>query len=66
MEMYILAECLTHRSRLCSVGVGFSYSEFGQDIGTTEEAAKDVDAFVTLFFETFSQFKGRAFHMSGE
>ena len=26
----------------------------------------DVAAFVTIFFETFSKFKGRAFHMSGE
>ena len=34
--------------------------------GTTEEAAVDVAAFVTIFFETFSKFKGRAFHMSGE
>ncbi|KAF8322592.1 serine carboxypeptidase [Clavulina sp. PMI_390] len=48
------------------VGVGFSYAEYGQTIGTTEDAAKDVDAFVQLFFETFSQFKGRPFHMSGE
>jgi hypothetical protein len=35
-------------------------------VDTTEDAARHVDAFVTLFFETFSTFKGRAFHMSGE
>lgn len=33
---------------------------------TTEEAAKDMAAFVAIFFENFSQFKGRAFHMAGE
>lgn len=33
---------------------------------TTEEGAKDIAAFVAIFFENFSQFKGRAFHMSGE
>lgn len=47
------------------VDVGFSYADFGPTVGTTEEAAIHVDAFVRLFFETFSQFKGRAFHMSG-
>lgn len=34
--------------------------------GTTEEAAKDIAAFVAIFFENFSKFKGRAFHMAGE
>lgn len=33
---------------------------------TTEEAAQDVAAFVTIFFEHFTKFKGRAFHMAGE
>lgn len=33
---------------------------------TTEEAAKDVAAFVAIFFENFSRFKGRGFHMAGE
>jgi len=33
---------------------------------TTEEAAKDIAAFVAIFFENFSKFKGRAFHMAGE
>ena len=33
---------------------------------TTEEAAKDIAAFISMFFETFPKFKGRAFHLSGE
>ncbi|KDQ13471.1 hypothetical protein BOTBODRAFT_146116 [Botryobasidium botryosum FD-172 SS1] len=48
------------------VGVGFSYSDIGNTVGTTEDAAKDVQAFVTIFFETFKKFQGRPFHMSGE
>jgi cathepsin A (carboxypeptidase C) len=48
------------------VGVGFSYADFGKTIETTEDAAKDVAAFVSIFFDTFSQFKGRPFHMAGE
>ena len=31
-----------------------------------EEAAKDIAAFVAIFFEHFSAFKGRPFHMAGE
>ncbi|KAK7047203.1 hypothetical protein VNI00_006869 [Paramarasmius palmivorus] len=48
------------------IGVGFSYAEYGETVSTTEEAAKDIAAFVALFFENFSQFKGRPFHMAGE
>ncbi|KAH7919224.1 alpha/beta-hydrolase [Leucogyrophana mollusca] len=48
------------------VGVGFSYAEYGEKVSTTEEAAKDIAAFVAIFFENFSQFKGRPFHMAGE
>ncbi|KAJ7596544.1 serine carboxypeptidase [Mycena floridula] len=48
------------------VGVGFSYADHGESVGTTQEAAKDVAAFVTVFFEHFSKFKGRPFHLSGE
>ncbi|CAA7266378.1 unnamed protein product [Cyclocybe aegerita] len=47
-------------------GVGFSYADYGGPVGTTEEAAKDVAAFVVIFFENFSKFKGRPFHLSGE
>ncbi|KAH9921491.1 peptidase S10 serine carboxypeptidase, partial [Epithele typhae] len=48
------------------VNVGFSYAEFGETIETTEDAAKNVHAFLTIFFETFSQFKGRPLHLAGE
>jgi len=48
------------------VGVGFSYADYGEFVSTSEEAGKDIAAFVTIFFEHFSKFKGRAFHMAGE
>ncbi|KZT24355.1 serine carboxypeptidase [Neolentinus lepideus HHB14362 ss-1] len=48
------------------VDVGFSYAEHGEYVSTTEEAAKDIAAFVSIFFEHFSSFKGRALHMAGE
>ncbi|KAJ7481666.1 Alpha/Beta hydrolase protein [Mycena latifolia] len=48
------------------VGVGFSYADYGETIETTEDAAKNVHAFISIFFETFAQFKGRALHLSGE
>ncbi|EIN13164.1 serine carboxypeptidase [Punctularia strigosozonata HHB-11173 SS5] len=48
------------------VGVGFSYADHGEYVGTTEEAAADIAAFVAIFFENFSKFKGRGFHMAGE
>ncbi|EKM77056.1 hypothetical protein AGABI1DRAFT_77834 [Agaricus bisporus var. burnettii JB137-S8] len=48
------------------IGVGFSYAEFGETVVTTEDAAIDVAAFVSIFFDNFSQFKGRSFHMAGE
>jgi carboxypeptidase C (cathepsin A) len=49
-----------------SVGVGFSYADFGETVGTTEDASKDIYAFVAIFFATFTQFEGRPFHLSGE
>jgi cathepsin A (carboxypeptidase C) len=33
---------------------------------TTEEAAEDVANFMYVFFEHFTQFRGRRFHLSGE
>ncbi|KAJ7612594.1 serine carboxypeptidase [Roridomyces roridus] len=48
------------------IGVGFSYADYGESVSTTEEAAKDIAAFVFVFFEHFTKFKGRAFHMAGE
>jgi len=49
-----------------SVGVGFSYADFGERVKTTEDAAKNVHAFISIFFETFTQFAGRPLHLSGE
>ncbi|TDL20405.1 alpha/beta-hydrolase [Rickenella mellea] len=48
------------------VGTGFSYADFGETVTTTEDAAKDIAAFVAIFFETFDEFKGRGFHLAGE
>ncbi|KAG6375076.1 Alpha/Beta hydrolase protein [Boletus reticuloceps] len=48
------------------VGVGYSYADFGETVETTEDAARNAHAFVTIFFETFNQFSGRRFHLSGE
>ncbi|KIP08636.1 hypothetical protein PHLGIDRAFT_126931 [Phlebiopsis gigantea 11061_1 CR5-6] len=48
------------------IGVGFSYADHGEYVSTTEEAAVDVASFVAIFFEHFSDFKGRPFHMAGE
>ncbi|CAK5279758.1 unnamed protein product [Mycena citricolor] len=48
------------------IGVGFSYADYGEAVGTTEDGAKDMAKFVFVFFEHFSQFKGRPFHMTGE
>ncbi|KAJ7062729.1 serine carboxypeptidase [Mycena amicta] len=47
------------------VGAGFSYADYGEHTFTTEEAAKDISAFLFVFFEHFSQFKGQALHMAG-
>ncbi|KAG8786044.1 hypothetical protein FRC12_016982 [Ceratobasidium sp. 428] len=48
------------------VGVGFSFAEFDQNVETTEEAAKDVQAFLSIFFETFGKLKGREVHLASE
>ncbi|KAF7338843.1 Carboxypeptidase [Mycena sanguinolenta] len=48
------------------IGVGFSYADYGEFVSTTEEAAKDIAAFVAIFFAHFSKFQGRGFHLSGE
>ena len=48
------------------VGVGFSYADYDEHVGRTEEAAKDIAAFIAIFFETFSQLKGRPLHLAGE
>ncbi|KZO96589.1 serine carboxypeptidase [Calocera viscosa TUFC12733] len=48
------------------VGVGFSYADYGEVVETTEDAAKNVAAFIWIFTETFREFNGREFHMAGE
>ncbi|KAF4618822.1 hypothetical protein D9613_010084 [Agrocybe pediades] len=48
------------------IGVGFSYADYGQAVDTTMAAAKDIAAFTAIFFEHFSQYRGRPFHMAGE
>ncbi|KAJ7323615.1 serine carboxypeptidase [Mycena albidolilacea] len=48
------------------IGVGFSYADYGESVGTTEEGAKDIAAFIFVFFEHFTKFKGRSFHITGE
>ncbi|KAJ7105911.1 serine carboxypeptidase [Mycena epipterygia] len=48
------------------IGTGFSYAEYGETVSSTEEAAKDIAAFVAIFFAHFSKFQGRGFHMAGE
>ncbi|KAF8060764.1 serine carboxypeptidase [Lyophyllum atratum] len=47
-------------------GVGYSYTDYKDVPATTEDAARDIAAFVAIFFEHFTKFKGRAFHMAGE
>ncbi|KAI0828546.1 serine carboxypeptidase [Trametes gibbosa] len=48
------------------VDVGFSYADFGLAVTTTREAAEDIAAFMVIFFEHFTKFKGRALHLAGE
>lgn len=49
-------------------GVGFSYSKLGKEVvhRRTEVAAEDVRDFINIFFQTFSEFNHRPFHMAGE
>ncbi|KAJ7253357.1 serine carboxypeptidase [Mycena haematopus] len=48
------------------VGVGFSYAEYGETVKTTEEAAKDIAAFLAIFFESMDGLQGRALRIAGE
>ncbi|KAI6006471.1 serine carboxypeptidase [Pisolithus marmoratus] len=48
------------------IGVGFSYADYDESGSTTEEAAKDIAAFVAIFFQNFPDFQNRGFHMAGE
>jgi carboxypeptidase C (cathepsin A) len=42
------------------------YISYHDSQSTSEEAGRDIAAFVAIFFENFPSFKGRAFHMAGE
>ncbi|KAL5492050.1 hypothetical protein ACEPAI_3497 [Sanghuangporus weigelae] len=48
------------------IGTGYSYHDIDDVVSTTEDAAQDIAAFIAMFFETFSKFKGRGFHLAGE
>lgn len=48
------------------VNVGWSYADDGATVSTTPDAARDVEAFISIFFDVFDEFKGRAFHIAGE
>lgn len=47
------------------VGVGYSYADKSK-VSTTEQAAKDVFAFLQLFFTHFDVFAKNPFHIAGE
>ena len=46
------------------VNVGYSYSS--ESVNTTPDAAKDVYAFLQLFFNKFTEYNKQPFHISGE
>ncbi|CCA73703.1 related to PRC1-carboxypeptidase y, serine-type protease [Serendipita indica DSM 11827] len=51
------------------VGVGFSYADYGEHVGRTEDAAVDIAAFVAIFLEKFIWKSGTddiKFHLAGE
>ena len=50
----------------CLHAISFFYISYHGSQSTSEEAARDIAAFVAIFFENFPSFKGRAFHMAGE
>ncbi|KAJ7262496.1 serine carboxypeptidase [Mycena rebaudengoi] len=39
------------------IGVGFSYADHGEKVGTTEDVAKDIAAFAAIFFAHFKNSK---------
>jgi cathepsin A (carboxypeptidase C) len=47
------------------VAVGYSYTE-GQKVVTTQDAAKDVYAFLQLFMKEFEQYSALEFNIAGE
>ncbi|PVF96679.1 peptidase S10 serine carboxypeptidase [Serendipita vermifera] len=47
------------------IDAGYSYGDSVPIPSTAPQAARDVHAFLTIWFETFSKFKGRPFHIGG-
>ncbi|PWN88566.1 alpha/beta-hydrolase [Acaromyces ingoldii] len=48
------------------VGVGFSYTRYGVHTSDTDQGARDVYAFLRLFFAAFDKFQSNEFILSGE
>ncbi|KAJ7275093.1 Alpha/Beta hydrolase protein [Mycena rebaudengoi] len=48
------------------VDVGFSYADSGTSVKNSASAAKDVYAFLQLFFEQFPEYSNLPFHIAGE
>ncbi|KAJ6571818.1 serine carboxypeptidase [Mycena capillaripes] len=48
------------------VDVGFSYADPDASVKNTADAAKDVYAFLQLFFEQFPEYSKLSFHVAGE
>ncbi|KAI0644057.1 serine carboxypeptidase [Trametes meyenii] len=48
------------------IHVGFSYADYEEHVDNTLDAGKDIAAFVAIFFEHFTKFKRRSFHLAGE
>ena len=56
--MYVLD---SFRSVLSNELVDFEHSQ-----ATTKDGGDDITAFMSIFFEHFTKFKGRALHLAGE
>ncbi|KAF9240284.1 Alpha/Beta hydrolase protein [Melanogaster broomeanus] len=71
-ELLFYKRGLDRRRKTCNEGTWEHVTEFlgatraSKEKNRNKEAAKDIAAFVAIFFENFSQFKGRPFHMAGE
>ncbi|EMD33575.1 hypothetical protein CERSUDRAFT_159731 [Gelatoporia subvermispora B] len=48
------------------IAVGFSYADYGETVDNSIDAGRDIAAFTAIFFEHFTKFKSRPFHMAGE
>ncbi|PPQ72306.1 hypothetical protein CVT24_004583 [Panaeolus cyanescens] len=48
------------------VNVGYSYSDHGEKVSTTPDSAKDVYAFLQLFFNRYPEYSRVPFHIAAE